>query len=134
MLPIIVNAPLHCINAAAQQERVPAKLIIAVLNVERGRVGMARPDKNGTSDLGPAQINTSWWPTLYHYGVTPEQVRYNACVNVKVAAWILATDIANGSNLLKGLGDYHSHTVTLNQTYTQQVRVAYTQISKILSQ
>jgi soluble lytic murein transglycosylase-like protein len=129
----IDSIPLHCINTAAQEYHVPAKLIIAVLNVERGRVGLAQPNKNGSYDLGPMQINTSWWPKLYNYGITPNQVRYNACINIRVATWILGKSIANNPDLLRGIGNYHSHTTALNHTYTQQVRVTYTQLSKILS-
>ncbi len=134
MLALAVSdVPLPCINEAAIEYRVPAKLIISVLNVERGRVGMAQKNKNGTYDLGPLQINTSWWPMLYKYHVTPKEVQYNPCTNVKIGAWILASSIANGQNLLSGVGDYHSHTPRYNQTYTQQVRIAYTELTQRLS-
>ncbi len=134
MLPLMISdIPLHCINKAAYEYKVPAKLIVAVLNVERGRVGMIQANKNGTYDLGPMQINTSWWPTLYHYGITPQAVRYNACTNIKVGTWILGKAIASEPNVLTGIGNYHSHTLKYNQVYTQQVRVMYTRLTKVLA-
>ena len=128
----ISDIPVHCINQVAIEYHVPAKLILAVLEVSQGKVGQAKPNSNGTYDLGPMQINTSWWPGLYRYGITPQAVQYNPCINVNVGAWILAGDIANGSNLLSGIGDYHSHTLPLNYAYTQKVSSAYITLSKIL--
>lgn len=127
------DVPLRCINEAAYEYRVPAKLIISVLNIEQGKVGLARPNKNGTYDLGPMQVNTSWWPKLYRYGITPQQVRYNACTNVKVGAWILAKAIGNSHNLFSGIGNYHSHNPAYNQHYVQQVRMNYTKLMSVLS-
>jgi soluble lytic murein transglycosylase-like protein len=111
---------------------VPAKLIISVLNIERGKVGQAVKNKNGTYDLGPMQINTSWWPKLYAYHITPQQVLYDSCTNVKVGAWILGKEIAGSGNLYNGIGDYHSHTVSFNQSYANEIRFRYTVLSKFL--
>ena len=133
MLPLFMSdVPLHCINEAAIEYKVPAKLIISVLNVERGKIGLKKPNTNGTYDLGPMQINTSWWPKLYAYGITPQEVLHNPCTNVKVGAWILGKSIANGHDLLSGIGDYNSHTRFYNKHYTQQVRINYTRLSSIL--
>ncbi len=104
----VSDIPIKCINDAVHEYHVPAKLIIALLNVEQGKVGMANRNKNGTYDFGPMQINSSWWPKLSQYSITQEEVKNNACVNVKVGAWILSKNIANGENLLVGIGNYHS--------------------------
>lgn len=127
------DVPLHCINEAAAEYHLPAKLIVSVLNVEQGRVGMATQNRNGSYDLGPMQINTSWWPTLSSYGITQQDVRYNPCVNVKVGTWILAHAIAQGDDLLQGIGDYNSHTPKFNTRYTQWVRQKYSRISILLA-
>jgi soluble lytic murein transglycosylase-like protein len=133
MLPLFISdVPLNCINEAAYEYHVPAKLIISVLNIERGKIGQAVRNKNGTYDLGPMQINTSWWPKLYAYRVTPQQVLYDGCTNVKVGTWILGKEIAEGGNLYNGIGNYHSHTVNFNQSYTDKVRFRYTVLSKFL--
>lgn len=126
------DVPLQCINEAALEYKIPAKLIVTILNVERGKVGLAKRNQNGSYDLGPMQINTSWWPKLYRYGITPQKVRDDACMNVKVGSWILSKTIAESTNLLTGIGDYNSHTLHYNQAYVKQVRIRYTQLSKIL--
>lgn len=129
MLPLYISdVPLHCINEAAYEYRVPAKLIVSILNVERGKVGITVRNKNGTYDLGPMQINTSWWPSLYAHGITKHEVLYNACTNVKVGAWILGKFIASENTLLSGVGDYNSHTPIFNKAYAQRIRVAYTKL------
>ena len=133
MLPMFVSdVPLHCINHAAIEFHVPAKLIISILNIERGKVGQAVKNSNGTYDLGPMQINTSWLPELRRYSISRETVQYDPCVNVKVGAWILAKSIAEEKSLLKGVGDYHSHTFKHNYPYYQKVRVNFTNVNYIL--
>lgn len=129
----ISDVPLTCINQAAEQYHIPAKLIIAVLNVERGRVGQAVKNRNGTYDLGPMQINTNWWPKLNQYGISEHQVQYDACTNIQVGAWILSKNVADGDSLLMGVGGYHSHTRSLQMGYSQQVRIRYTQIDKLIN-
>ena len=133
MLPLFISdVPLQCINQAAETYHVPAKLIISVLNVERGKAGMAMHNTNGTYDLGPMQINTLHWPALYRYGITPKEVQYNPCINVKVGSWILARSIAEGKNLLEGVGDYHSHTKKLNEFYSANIYLSYKMIREFL--
>ncbi len=130
MLPLWVSdVPLHCINAAAYEYHVPAKLIIAILNVEHGKVGLAKRNKNGSYDLGPMQINSSWWPKLYQYGITPHQALCDPCTNIRVGAWILAKSITQEKELLMGIGTYHSHRMSLNQPYIQTVRIIYTALA-----
>jgi soluble lytic murein transglycosylase-like protein len=133
MLPMFVSdVPLHCINQAAVEFHVPAKLIISILNIERGKVGQAVKNSNGTYDLGPMQINTSWLPELRRYSISREAVQYDPCINVKVGAWILAKSIAEEKSLLKGVGDYHSHTFKHNYPYSQKVRINFTTVNYIL--
>lgn len=129
----ISDVPIHCINESAYEYHIPAKLIIAVLNVEQGRVGMAKKNSNGSYDLGPMQINTSWWPKFDRMGLSEASVRYDACTNVRVGAWILSKNIADGSNLYRGIGDYNSQTMKYNQRYTILVREKYTQLKQVLN-
>lgn len=128
----VSQASLACINQAAETYHVPAKLIIAVLNTERGKVGMAKKNPNGSHDFGEMQINSSWWPTLNRYGISQHDVQYNPCINIQVGTWILSKNIADGDDLLKSIGDYNSHTVSFNQRYSQLVRIHYTAINEYL--
>jgi soluble lytic murein transglycosylase-like protein len=127
MLPLFVSdISLHCINQIALEYHLPSKLLIAVLNVEGGKRGLIHHNTNGSDDLGEMQINTRWWPELYQYHITPQGVLENPCLNLRVGSWILARSIADGHNLLEGVGDYNSHTPVYNHIYTQKVREKYT--------
>jgi soluble lytic murein transglycosylase-like protein len=123
-----MDVPLHCINVAAIESNIPAKLIIAILHTERGKNGEIQKNKNGTYDIGPMQINSSWLPELKKYGITRDNLQFNPCVNVKVGAWIAAKFIAHENDLLTGVGDYNSHTKKFNQSYYQHVRIHFTQL------
>ncbi|MCW5590205.1 MAG: lytic transglycosylase domain-containing protein [Legionellales bacterium] len=127
MLPtlIINDVPIQCINRAAVEYRVPAILIISVLKTENGHVGVASKNNNGTYDLGPMQINTSWLPKIAPYGFTWNDLEFNACKNVEVGAWILGMSIASGHDLSQGVGNYHSHTPYYNMHYSQKVLDKY---------
>lgn len=136
---LIHDVPVECINQAAVTYYVPAKVIISVLNVEGGRVGTASPNRNGTFDYGPMQINSMWLPKIAAYGYTREQIQYDPCVNVMVGAWILSTKIAqtlaqSSGGYWQGVAGYHSLTPGLNETYQAKVLTNYQQLSQVLSQ
>lgn len=131
MLPEI-QAPLHCINEAAREYHIPARLLIAILQVEGGKAGQLVKNKSGSYDLGPAQINSAWLPALKAHGITAAQVQFDPCINIKVGAWIAAKAIASENNLLTGIGNYHSHTQLYNQSYAQKIRVYFTKLHLVL--
>ena len=130
----VSDVPINCINESAKMYHVPAILIISVLNVEQGKVGIEKKNKNGSYDLGPMQINTSWWPKLLTYGITKHDVQYNPCMNVRVGAWILARAISDGKDLISSVGDYNSHAPQYNLRYANKVRVIYTHLHEILDE
>lgn len=129
----IHGVPIECINQAAMVYHVPARLILSVLAIEGGRVGLASPNKNGTFDYGPMQINSIWLSRIQAYGYTEQQLRYDPCANVVVGTWILSQNIANASTTWRGIGGYHSHTPTLNYHYQTKVSEAYQLLSHYLS-
>ena len=132
VIPIVDAIPLHCINEAAIEYHIPAKLIISLLSVERGKVGKVENNKNGSYDMGPMQINSSWLPELKKRGISREDVLFNPCVNVKIGTWILGRYIASENDLLTGIGDYNSHTKRYNQVYFQKVKISFTKIRLFL--
>ncbi len=129
----IHGVPIECINRAALVYHVPAKLILSVLATEGGRVGLASPNKNGTFDYGPMQINSIWLAKIQNYGYTQQQLQYDPCVNVAVGAWILSQNIANASTMWNGIGGYHSHTAALNYRYQNKVSEFYQLLSRYLT-
>lgn len=130
---LINDVPIECINQAAEVYHVPASLIISVLRAENGRVGMANPNKNGTFDYGPMQINTFWLRKLSPYGIRVEQLQYDACANVSVGAWILAQGIATSPNLWQGVANYHSRATEHNLRYQQKVYGIHQWLMKFLA-
>lgn len=79
----------QCVAEASERYQVPELLLHAILMKENGRNGRYSKNKNGTYDLGLAQINTSWLAEFSKYGIRPEHVMNNACVNVSLSAYIL---------------------------------------------
>lgn len=130
---VIHGVPIECINQAALTYNVPAKLILSILAVEGGEVGMASPNKNGTHDYGPMQINTIWLSKIKRYGYTQEQIQYDPCANVMVGAWILSQNIADSTDLWRGIGGYHSYNPALNQKYQNKVWSVYDLLSRYLA-
>lgn len=126
---ITAQALAVCIFAAAQTYAVPPSVILGVLHVEGGAVGMASKNTNGTSDLGPMQINTIWMPQLARYWGVPEatamrMVRDDACVNIGVGTWILRSKMNETGSLYRGIAYYHSATPHLGQRYRDKVMTA----------
>lgn len=130
----IHDVPIECINQAAITYHVPATLILAVLAVENGSNGSASPNRNGTFDFGPMQINSIWLSRIRLYGYTQYQLQYDPCVNVKVGTWILSQQIANDApSLWRGVGNYHSHSARLNHAYQIKVSGVYRLLANYLS-
>src|SRR5947209_6735309 len=100
----ISDATLHCINEAAIEYNVSARLIISVLQVEQGRTGHTSKNQNGTYDIGLMQINSSWVPLLISKGIKENDIKYNPCINIKVGTWLLAKSIASGNSMSLGIG------------------------------
>jgi len=80
---------IQCVVEAAEHYQVPELLLHAILAKENGRNGQYSVNVNGSKDLGLAQINTSWMTEFSKYGITPERVLNNACLNVSLSAYIL---------------------------------------------
>lgn len=131
---VIHGVPIECINQAAVTYHVPASLILSILTVEGGEVGTASPNKNGTFDYGPMQINTIWLDKIRPYGYTKEMIRNDPCANVMVGAWILSTNIASSSDLWRGIGGYHSYSPMLNDAYQHKVWRVYDLLSRYLAE
>lgn len=130
---VINDVPIEYINQAAIQYHIPAVILISVLRMENGHVGDAIPNKNGTFDYGPMQINSIWLREIKKYGYSREDIQYDAKANVNVGAWLLSRAIADDKTLWKGIGNYHSHTVDKNMAYRSKVQKIYTLLTTYLN-
>ncbi len=115
-----------CIQGAARFYHLPVALFSAVLRTEGGVVGQIHPNANGSYDMGPAQINSTWLPTLARAGISRSMVLNNGCLNVSLGAWILAqamvgADPHDPAQYWQHVGDYNSHTPQWNEKYARTV-------------
>ncbi|MDP2564373.1 lytic transglycosylase domain-containing protein [Pseudoalteromonas marina] len=80
-----------CLYNIAEDYQIPPTLIMAIHKTEGGKPGsVIGPNRNGSYDLGPMQINDLWLPELKEQGISREELINDACINIKVGAWILA--------------------------------------------
>lgn len=117
-----------CIATAAASYQLPPPALYAILATEGGQIGQAVPNKNGTSDLGPFQINTSWAKAFVQFWALPNrnaavaELRDNGCANAVAASAILAGyRIEAQGDLQIALGFYHSHRADLADGYRRKV-------------
>ena len=88
---------------------------------------MVQPNANGSFDLGVMQINTLWIePLARRTGMPPDVVRRrlidDACFNIAVAGAILRTYLTEErGNLMRAIGNYHSHTPFRHRAYQDKV-------------
>jgi soluble lytic murein transglycosylase-like protein len=134
MIPVLVNdVPIDCINHAAVVYHVPAIVILSIMKKENGKNGDANLNKNGTIDYGVMQINSLWLPKIAPYGYTKDDLQFNACKNVEVAAWIIAQNIPSGKSLWAGIASYHSRTPSHNMPYKNSVYMNYTKLINVIA-
>ncbi len=125
-----------CVDWSARHYGVPVQLVYGVLATEGGRVGHEMTNRNGSVDIGPMQVNSSWLPKLSGFGITRGQLRDNGCVNVAIGTWILAgymqgASVADPRDYWQHVGYYNSHTPYYNRKYAAKV---FHQITKMFQQ
>ncbi len=116
-----------CLATAAHAYHLPEVYLYSIMRTEGGKVGQAVGNTNGTYDLGPFQINTSWGPAIgrfWHVSVPTalQHVRDDGCANAVIASAILRKMlIETKGDLPKAIGYYHSHTPALAAQYRNMV-------------
>jgi hypothetical protein len=111
----------------AQIYTLPPRVLPAIQHVEGGQPGLVRTNTNGSQDLGIMQINTIWLPYLSTYSRRSQanvrdNLLTNACFNIAAAGLIMRIYLdETAGDLLRAVGNYHSHTTTLNQGYQAKV-------------
>ena len=134
MLPIVGRAAgppavpvVRCIESASAAYRLPPAVVLILLSVEGGTLGHVSANTNGTVDIGPMQVNTTWVPVVArHWSATASEtyvaLRDNFCANVEAGTWILrqAMDQARG-DFWEGVGFYHSHDPGYKADYLRKV-------------
>lgn len=121
---------LACMGLVASIYQLPPRVLPSIQAIEGGRPGSVGRNANGSEDLGVMQVNTLWLPALARYTGLPEaEVRerliHHACFNIAAAGAILRNylDAADG-DLMRAIGNYHSHTPARHTAYRGKVEGA----------
>jgi soluble lytic murein transglycosylase-like protein len=122
----------QCVANAAQYYQVPELLLHALLQKERGRVGQAVRDANGSYDLGLAQINTVWASEFARFGITPEQIRDDPCTNLYAAGYVLRLNVNHygGNDWYRATMAYHAGSSGWRNP--TRYRIAYSYASDVI--
>lgn len=95
MLPITANSgelDPTCAEHTAKVWGVPVALLEAIHEVEGGKPGVTRKNRNGSVDLGAMQHNSRTANDLKNrFGVDPQLLLWSECYAVYVSGWTLAT-------------------------------------------
>ncbi len=106
---------------------LPPRVLPSIQAIEGGRVGLMHSNKDGSVDLGVMQINTLWIGPLVRFTGLPDanvrdRLLNDSCFNIAAAGLIMRTYLnETKGDLLRAVGDYHSHTPVLNLSYQAKV-------------
>jgi soluble lytic murein transglycosylase-like protein len=125
-----------CVVTAAKKFGLQVVLLRGILATEGGHVGQIHSNNNGTFDMGPAQVNSTWLPKLETMGITKSALINDGCLNVSVGAWILAqamqgADPQQPAQFWQHVGAYNSQTPYYNQKYAATVWSHVTQLAEL---
>ncbi len=120
---------LRCMLAVAHLYALPPSALPAIQAVEGGAPGVVHHNRNGTEDLGVMQVNTFWvMPIARASGLSAvgvwSRLIGDPCFNITAAGAILRVYLNETHDLMRAIGDYHSHTPVLNRRYQLQVLAA----------
>ena len=121
-----------CMLLVAHLYALPPRVLPAIHHVEGGAPGLVHHNRDNTDDFGVMQVNTRWLVPLARYthtGVATVRERLTAepCYNIAAAGAIMRTYLnAEHGDLMRAVGDYHSHTPALNLTYRTLILQAAT--------
>jgi hypothetical protein len=133
---MLVPLTAACLLHVAAYYSEPVEALQTLRRLEAGQVGTVSHNLNGTSDLGPMQVNEIWVPFFAKsWHKTRDEtyllLRDHGCVNALAAGAILrsAIDEAHG-DIGIAVGYYNSHTPTIAARYRQHFVTA---LKRVLS-
>ena len=111
----------RCFNLAADQYKIPAKLLKAIAITETKLDQYAiNVNTNKSYDIGLMQINSTWLKKLNRVGITQADL-LDGCKNIQIGAWILASNIKQYGFNNKAIGAYNSQTAVNQERYARRV-------------
>jgi hypothetical protein len=124
---------LACMLATANFYHLPPRVLPSIQAVEGGYPGAEHVNTDGSTDLGVMQINTRWVRPINAYVAyvtrapssedqTRRRLVADPCFNIAAAGLILRAEWERaGHDWPAAVGNYHSHTAGLHQSYLAQV-------------
>ena len=123
----------QCIHVASEAYQIDPILLRAIREQERGYVGFWRESAGKSYDYGPMQINSIHLGSLKKFGITAEQLVYDACINVAAGAWHLRNKLnETGGDIWKAVGWYHSKTPKHGHKYRDRVKAIYDKLKLMI--
>lgn len=121
-LPPMSPVTVECVVDAARSQHVPLAGLVAIMAAEGGQVGQVMHNSNGTRDIGPGQINSTWLDRLAARRISEGVLLNNGCVNVLSAAWIFNQALLETiGDVWAAIGLYHSRRGRLSLDYQRTV-------------
>jgi hypothetical protein len=116
----------RCIQFASAGRSWLEKTLWGLRDQEAGWIGAEVPNSNGTHDLGPLQVNSSWVAKLsVLVDRDPGLVRIwlinDPCFNVQAAKWLFLSGLRTSGSYWQAVGVYHSPTSWRQERYRQNV-------------
>ena len=118
---------LACMVLTASVYHLPPRVLPSIQRIEGGHIGLEHSNKDGSVDLGVMQINTLWVAPIARFTGLPEsnvrdRLLNDPCFNIAAAGLIMRTYLnETKGDLLRAVGNYHSHTPVLNLDYQEKV-------------
>ncbi len=116
-----------CMALTAAVYHLPPRVLPSIQAVEGGRPGVVHVNADGSEDLGVMQINQLWiGPLARRTGLPATVVRdrllSDPCFNIAAAGLIMRTFLnETKGDLMRAVGNYHSHTPIRNFDYQAKV-------------
>ena len=124
-LPPVYEERVICCIGASLEYYVPVDVLLAVAELENGKVGTVSRNRNGTYDIGPMQFNSSYLAELRQFGIAPEDVNTQGCYPYRLAAWRIKNHIENDQgDIWTKAANYHSKTPVYNARYRSNLIAA----------
>lgn len=124
------GAQAMCFDEAGQMYEVNADLLRGIAQVESSMnplaMNMEHKERTGSYDIGLMQINSGWLKTLAKFGITEMQMKTDPCLNVKVGAWILKTNMNKMGANWNAVGAYNAACTQLKGEACTNARNTYT--------
>jgi hypothetical protein len=125
---------LACMALVASLYNLPPRVLPSIQMVEGGTPGNVSHNTDGSDDFGVMQVNSLWLPALSATTHLPQNVvraRLIAwpCFNIAAAGAIMRTYLnETHGDLMRAIGNYHSHTPFRNLAYQAKVLQSATRL------